>query len=41
MPLEAAGVMRHVHSEHVVEVDPLQGEEDPAREGDRGLHLGE
>ena len=41
MPLEAAGVMTHVYSEHVVEVDPLQGEEDPAREGERGLHLGE
>ena len=41
MPLEAAGVMTHVYSERVVEVDPLQGEEDPAREGERGLHLGE
>ena len=33
MPLEAAGVMTRVHSKHVVKVDPLWGEEDPAREG--------
>ena len=41
MLLEAAGVMTHVYSKHVVKVHPLQVEEDPAREGERGLHLGE
>ena len=40
MPLEAADVMTHVYSEHVVEVNPLQGEKDPVREGESGLHFG-
>ena len=41
MSLGAAGDGAHVYIEHVVEVDPLQVDEGPAREGERGLHLGE
>ena len=33
MSLGAAGDGAHVYIEHVVEVDPLQVEEGPAREG--------